>query len=123
MKRGKTEWQSGTPVTEDFEHIDCSRCDDWYRYVVVRRKRWGLKLQPRIKFFPNSHGYLCQSCFWEAPLCPCGELAVVKSTGRCRDCYMGEETKQPVETLLYKTDETADIYAISNQNETEEQSG
>jgi len=121
MKRGKTDWNKGRLIVNNFENIDCSKCDDRYRYHMDNGpKPKTLRRWPLIKFFPESHGYLCHECFLTASLCPCGELAVVSPPERCRACFVGEETKQPFDALIYKSDENADLFALEKQNELEE---
>ena len=84
-----SEWLTGEVIIDGFisDGLECSRCGMWY---MVRNEVFELK------FFVDTHGFLCQRCFFLAGPCSvCGGLAIVKDL--CRNCYIDE--KEDIATL------------------------
>ena len=76
-KHGFVAWRQGERVVAR-KSVECARCNTRYR-------NGGHE----IRFFPESHGFLCFSCYYKAPLCECGDLAIAE--GKCRKCYIDDE--------------------------------
>jgi hypothetical protein len=87
-----TEWDQGEPDFTDDWGVQCSCC---------------LKRRSIIKFFVETHGFLCLKCYKKAEVCKiegCENIAVVSDLGLCRNCYI-DEKKLDVSHLLYKGDQ------------------
>jgi hypothetical protein len=88
------EWSKGEPVKTNYvsDGIECACCIGRY---LERWSKTDLEI-PDIKFFADSHGFVCRSCFFKAPPCHiCGGLGIVG--GLCRDCYIDE--KEGIKTI------------------------
>lgn len=72
--------------------IDCSRCGSRY---LIRPDPWN-----NVRFFADTHGYLCYYCYHRAKDCrKCGQELAMRE-GLCRNCYMGED-QFDIKTLVY----------------------
>lgn len=85
------EWASGEIINCDLATLEtdgtsCARCRRSYLKAARRRPE---KKTMRIRFFPESHGYLCFKCCMTAPKCiNCDTLSIDRETGLCRECFL-----------------------------------
>lgn len=103
--RDLKEWSTGEVVTNlILDCVECSRCGGRYLYDRIA-SQWIPALSPEIRFFENSHGYLCRRCYFAAGVCTspgCEGIAVVMGAELCRECYIGkQETRAALEEIVW----------------------